>query len=138
MFEPNATVPPPLRPVPAVTVTWVMAGTRLARPTVPAASWLLVTEPLAGVTFVKLEPLPTKALAVTVPLTCKALTGLFVPMPTPPLARMRKVLLAVELKVPPVPSAQTNAPLLSAWACCPAAKLLTPPATLLFPPGTVA
>ena len=84
------------------------------------------------------EPSPTNFVAVTVPFTCKALTGLFVPMPTPPLAWMRNVLLEIELKLPADPSDQTNAPLLSAWACCPAAKLLTPPATLLLPPGTVA
>ena len=88
--------------------------------------------------FDKPEPSPTNAVAVTVPLTCKAETGLLVPMPTPPLARMRKVLLEIELKLPPVLSDQTNAPVLSAWACCPAAKLLTPLATLLLPPGTVA
>ena len=44
VVPPKPTCPPPLRPAPAITVTLVMAGTRLARPTVPAASWLLVTD----------------------------------------------------------------------------------------------
>ena len=45
--------------------------------------------PPARLRFVKPAPLPAKPVAVTVPLTCNALAGAAVPMPTPPPARMR-------------------------------------------------
>ena len=54
---------------------------------------------LASPRLVRAAPLPLKPLAVTVPLTCSALCGLFVAMPTPPAARMRNWLFVVENKV---------------------------------------
>ena len=46
----------------------------------------------------KPTPLPLNAVAVTVPFTSSAEAGLFFPMPTPPVARIRNWLLAVLMK----------------------------------------
>lgn len=62
--------------------------------------------------------------------------GLFVPTPTPPEARIRNWFSPVEAKSPLAASAQTNAPLWLAAAWCPAARLWSPAAVLLRPPGT--
>ena len=48
--------------------------------------------------FVKPEPSPTNAVASTVPFTSSSWLGLFVPMPTPPVARIRNWSTAVEAK----------------------------------------
>ena len=55
-------------------------------------------------------PLPVKLVAVMVPFTSRAVAGLFLLMPTPPVARMRNWLVPVEAKFASVESPQTNAP----------------------------
>ena len=72
-------------------------------------------------TPLKAEPLPAKLVAVTVPFTSRAVAGLFLLMPTPLFARIRNWLFVVEAKLPPAASAQTKAPVCSAWAPAPMA-----------------
>ena len=61
-----------------------------------------------------------------------------VPIPTPPVARIRNWSVALDVKATPVESAQTKAPSWLALAMRPAARLKSPRATLSDPPATVA
>ena len=73
------------------------------------------------------------------PATCNWAAGDAVPMPTPPVARIRNWFGAVESKKAAVEeSPQTNVPSFVARAPRPAAKLNWPPARLKMPPGTTA
>ena len=60
--------------------------------------------------LVKPDPLPLKDPAVTIPLTSKAVAGLVLPIPTPPVARIRNWLLEVAVKSASVESPQTKSP----------------------------
>lgn len=151
---PNATPPPPLRPSPAPIVTPLFCSIEFVTPAGGIAS---VTSPLApppvrpapAVTPV-IVPLPPpdghavrqsvpmqSPFALMLPATSSVWVGLFVPMPTPPEARIRNSLGLVDVNaLLEDESAQTKAPSCAALACQPAARLSAPAATLLDPPGT--
>ena len=113
--------PEPLKPE-AVTLP-VKVGAVFSRATL-AESCASASVPLMpdGTIPVNPAPLPLNVVAVMVPFTSSAVAGLFLPMPTPPPARIKSWLLAVVAKSASVESAQTKAPVCSALARRPAAK----------------